>query len=197
MLDDLTGKVALETGASRGIGKAVAVALAKAGADVAVDYRSREADAGQTCAEIERLGRRAAAIRADAASKAGILGLTHSYAKLLAREGITVDAIAPALIETEMVTSNPKARADLIPAGRFGSVEEIADVVVMLAPQRIHHGPNDQRQRRLVHEQSEAGAEKSTLGSGGRNQYETAVPGNLPTARPASGVAQSVAAPSS
>jgi 3-oxoacyl-[acyl-carrier protein] reductase len=52
---------------------------------------------------------------------------------MLAREGITVNTIAPALIETEMVTSNPRARADLIPVGRFGDVEEVADVAVMLA----------------------------------------------------------------
>lgn len=68
-----------------------------------------------------------------AASKAGAIGLTHSYAGLLAREGITANAIAPALVETEMVTSNPKARPALIPIGRFGNVEEVADVVVMLA----------------------------------------------------------------
>ncbi len=68
-----------------------------------------------------------------AASKAGCLGLTHSYAALLAKEGITVNAIAPALIETEMITSNPKARADVIPMGSFGKVEETAEVAVMLA----------------------------------------------------------------
>jgi len=68
-----------------------------------------------------------------AASKAGVLGLTRSYAALLAKEGITVNAVAPALIETEMVTSNPRARADLIPVGRFGAVGEVADVVRMLA----------------------------------------------------------------
>ncbi len=68
-----------------------------------------------------------------AASKAGCLGLTHSYAALLAKEGITVNAIAPALIETEMITSNPKARAEIIPVGRFGRVEETAEVAVMLA----------------------------------------------------------------
>lgn len=68
-----------------------------------------------------------------AASKAGILGLTHSYAALLAKEGITVNAIAPALVETEMVTANPNARPDLIPVGRFGRVEEVAGVAVMLA----------------------------------------------------------------
>ena len=68
-----------------------------------------------------------------AASKAGAKGLTHSYAALLAKEGISVNAIAPALIGTEMITSNPKARPDLIPVGRFGMVEEVADVVAMLA----------------------------------------------------------------
>jgi 3-oxoacyl-[acyl-carrier protein] reductase len=68
-----------------------------------------------------------------AASKAGALGLTHSYAALLSREGITVNAIAPALIYTDMVAANLGARADLIPVGRFGAVEEVAEVAVMLA----------------------------------------------------------------
>jgi 3-oxoacyl-[acyl-carrier protein] reductase len=225
MSSELTGKIALVTGASRGIGRASALALAKAGADVAVNFLSHDADAQEVCSAIEALGRRALAIKADvskasevsrlvesverefggigilvnnaaisrpqsladiteqdwdevltvnlksmflvtqavlvgmrkrawgriinlssvaaqtggvigphyAASKAGALGLTHSYAALLAKEGITVNAIAPALIATEMVTSNPKARPDLIPVGRFGTVEEVAEVVVMLA----------------------------------------------------------------
>ena len=68
-----------------------------------------------------------------AASKAGILGLTHSCASSFVREGITVNAIAPALIETEMVTSNPDAHPGLIPMGHFGAVEDVASVVVMLA----------------------------------------------------------------
>ncbi len=59
--------------------------------------------------------------------------MTHSYAALLAREGITVNAIAPALIETAMTTANPKARAELIPVGCMGTVEETAEVVVTLA----------------------------------------------------------------
>ena len=225
MLDDLVGKVALVTGASRGIGRAIAIALAKAGADLGVNYRAHADEAHAVCREIESLGRRAAAVGGDvsiaaevsrlvetveqqlgqiailvnnagitrpqpvqeiteqdwdevlavnlksmflvtqavlpkmraagwgriinlssvaaqtggvvgphyAASKAGILGLTHSYAHLLAKEGITVNAIAPALIETEMVTSNPNARPDLIPVGRFGTSAETADVAVMLA----------------------------------------------------------------
>jgi len=222
---DLNGKIALVTGADRGIGRAIALALAGAGADVAVNYRSGETEARQAEAAIERLGRRALLVRADvsqasevaqivgviehdlgevsilvnnagatrpqpleeiseqdwdemiavnlksvflvtqaclprmrarrwgriinlssvaaqlggvvgphyAASKAGVLGLTHSYAALLAKEGITVNAIAPALIDTKMVTSNPRARAEIIPIGRFGTVEEVAETAVMLA----------------------------------------------------------------
>jgi 3-oxoacyl-[acyl-carrier protein] reductase len=68
-----------------------------------------------------------------AASKAGIIGLTHSCASSLIRDGITVNAIAPALIETDMVTSNPNANPNLIPMGHFGSVEDVAAVAVMLA----------------------------------------------------------------
>jgi 3-oxoacyl-[acyl-carrier protein] reductase len=225
MLNDLNRKVALVTGASRGIGRAIAIALAAAGAAVAVNYRNRKDAAEETCAEIQRRGARALAVRADvshaaavarmvaaiepelgpvdilvnnagivsttplaeiteadwdqmlavnlksaflvtqqvlagmrarhwgriiflssvaaqtggvtgphyAASKAGLLGLTHSYARHLFKEGITVNAIAPALIETEMVTANLTVNPDLIPVGRFGAVEEVAAVAVMLA----------------------------------------------------------------
>ena len=67
-----------------------------------------------------------------AASKAGMIGLTHSYASLLAKEGITVNAIAPALIETDMM----RGRLDLaarIPMGRVGHVDEMASIALMLA----------------------------------------------------------------
>ena len=67
------------------------------------------------------------------ASKAGILALTHSYAALLAKEAITVNAIAPALIETDMIRDTPRATPTLIPVGRFGAVDEVGDVVIMLA----------------------------------------------------------------
>ncbi len=72
MLDDLTGKVVLVTGASRGIGRAIAIALAKTGADVAVNYRSRHTEANETCAEIEKLGRHSVAVKADVASAADV-----------------------------------------------------------------------------------------------------------------------------
>jgi 3-oxoacyl-[acyl-carrier protein] reductase len=68
-----------------------------------------------------------------AASKAGVFGLTHAYASLLVKEGITVNAIAPAMVVTEMVTGNPNVQPSIIPMGRFGSVEEVAEVAVMLA----------------------------------------------------------------
>jgi 3-oxoacyl-[acyl-carrier protein] reductase len=68
-----------------------------------------------------------------AASKAGLHGMTHYYARYLAKEGITANVIAPALIATDMVRSNPNAKADLIPVGRFGECEEVAEVAVMLA----------------------------------------------------------------
>ncbi len=58
---------------------------------------------------------------------------THSCAASLLKNGITVNAIAPALIETDMVTSNPNANPNLIPMGHFGSVDDIASVAVMLA----------------------------------------------------------------
>jgi 3-oxoacyl-[acyl-carrier protein] reductase len=68
-----------------------------------------------------------------AASKAGMLGLTHSYAALLAKEGITANTVCPALVETEMLRANPRATSSVIPIGRFGTVDEIASVVLMLA----------------------------------------------------------------
>jgi 3-oxoacyl-[acyl-carrier protein] reductase len=67
------------------------------------------------------------------ASKAGILGLTRSYATFLAKEGITVNAIAPALIETDMIASLPALSPDRLPVGFLGSVDECARIAVLLA----------------------------------------------------------------
>jgi 3-oxoacyl-[acyl-carrier protein] reductase len=224
-MQELSNRVALVTGASRGIGAGIALALARAGADVAVNYRRQAEASARVCRDIEALRRKAVAVQADvsvaaevkrlvaevernlgpvdilvnnagisrpqklediaesdwdeiltvnlksmflvtqvvvpgmrrrrwgriinlssvaaqtggvvgvhyAASKAGILGLTHSLASTLAREGITANAIAPALIATEMVTANPKASPELIPMGHFGQVDDVASVAVMLA----------------------------------------------------------------
>ena len=220
----LEGKVALVTGGSRGIGRAIAVALAREGLDVAINYRERGDAAAEVCAEIASVGRRTVAIAADvsrgdevdalvaaveaglgpvdvlvnnagiakfqkleeieepdwdeildvnlksiflvtrrvlpgmrqrrwgriinlssvaahiggvvgphyAASKAGMHGFTHWIARWYAKEGITANAIAPALIETEMVTGREGASPTLIPIGRFGHVDEVAAIASML-----------------------------------------------------------------
>jgi 3-oxoacyl-[acyl-carrier protein] reductase len=224
-MNDLQGRVALVTGASRGIGQSIAIALAEAGADVALNCRSRVAEAEAVAAGIRELGRRAVVVQADvslqdgavrlvetaaatlgpvailvnnagvsrpqalteigehdwdevvdvnlkscflvtqaalpgmraarwgriinissvaahvggvvgphyAASKAGMIGMMHYYASALVKEGITANAISPALVETDMVRQNPNATPDKIPVGRFGRVEEVSDVVRMLA----------------------------------------------------------------
>jgi 3-oxoacyl-[acyl-carrier protein] reductase len=67
------------------------------------------------------------------ASKAGLEGLTRGYAARLAGEGITVNAVAPGLIDTEMAAPLKEAgHAARIPVGRFGTTQEVADVVTML-----------------------------------------------------------------
>ena len=221
----LHGQIALVTGGSRGLGAAIAVALAEAGADVAINYRSAKEKAEEVKAAVEQSGQRALIVQADvstasevhalacaierglgkptilvnnagiarpqkieavteadwdellavnlksvflvtqrllpamrqgqfgrlinltsvaaqlggvvgphyAASKAGIIGLTHYYAAALVKEGITANAISPALIATDMVTQNLNATPDRIPLGRFGQPSEVADVAVMLA----------------------------------------------------------------
>jgi 3-oxoacyl-[acyl-carrier protein] reductase len=216
----LAGKVALVTGASRGIGAAVAVALGAAGARVAVNFRQEAAAAEQVARAIGQ----ALAVQADVAdasavaamlaaveaglgpvdilvnnagialirgiedlteadfdatlavnlkgaflctqavlpgmrargwgrivnissgaargaggvglhynaSKAGLEGLTRGYAARLVKEGITVNAVAPSLIETDMVKGGLASSPSRIPLGRFGTAEEVAQVVMML-----------------------------------------------------------------
>jgi 3-oxoacyl-[acyl-carrier protein] reductase len=225
MPQTLASRTALVTGASRGIGKAIALALAEAGANVAVNYRERKAEAGQTVKAIQALGRKAAAFQADVsqanavadlvrqaeaalgpidilvnnagvaqrrsleelteedfdrtiavnlkstflcthavyagmrargwgriinissgaargagvvgahynASKAGMEGLTRGYAARLAKDGVTVNAVAPSLIETEMIAPHRSENLGRIPVGRLGTGEEVAAVVVMVA----------------------------------------------------------------
>ena len=66
-----------------------------------------------------------------AVSKAGI-GLTHYYAAHLPKDGITVNAIAPSPISTEMVAGIQQLKPDLILVGRFGTAEETSAVTLLL-----------------------------------------------------------------
>lgn len=68
-----------------------------------------------------------------ASSKAAMIGFTRYCANAYVKDGITSNAIAPALIETEMVTNNLNAKPTLIPMGHFGSVEDTASIAVLLA----------------------------------------------------------------
>ncbi len=220
----LAGRTALVTGASRGIGRAVALSLAEAGAAVAVNYRERAADARDVVAAIRRNGGKAMDVAADVsdaravaemvaavehelgpvdvlvnnaglaiirgiddlteeefdrtiavnlksaflctkavlpgmrarkwgrivnissgaargaggigphynASKAGMEGLTRGYAARVVKDGVTVNAVAPSLIETDMVRAGLASSPDRIPLGRFGTAEECAQAVLMV-----------------------------------------------------------------
>ena len=90
-----------------------------------------------------------------AAAKAGIVGFTKSAALELARKGITVNAIAPGFIETEMIAAMPdEVRATIlakIPMGRFGRPEEIAQAVVYLVNSDYMTGQVDLDRRRAVY----------------------------------------------
>jgi 3-oxoacyl-[acyl-carrier protein] reductase len=74
---------------------------------------------------------------AYAASKAGIIGFTKTMAKELASRAITVNAVAPGFIETDMTGTLPEevktGYLSLIPAGRWGTAAEVAEVVAFLA----------------------------------------------------------------
>jgi 3-oxoacyl-[acyl-carrier protein] reductase len=88
---DLSGKVALVTGGSRGIGRAIGLRLATQGADVAFTYRGNAAAAAQTVAEIEALGRRAVSIQADAADGEVAEAVVKTVLEVLGRIDILVN----------------------------------------------------------------------------------------------------------
>ncbi len=90
-MGELTGKVAVVTGASKGIGAAIARALAKAGAAVAVNYASNKADADRVVGEIFKTGGKAVAIQADVAKRADVKRLFDETREKLGRPNILVN----------------------------------------------------------------------------------------------------------
>ena len=227
--DMLKEKTALVTGGSRGIGRAIAVALAEAGADVAVNFQHSEDPAREVCLDARRLGVHSRSYRADvsredetgamidrvredfghidilvnnagitrdksflkmtqemwdavletnltgpahvirgvlpgmiqagwgrivnvssivgqtgnfgqanySAAKAGLIALTKTLARETARKGVTVNAIAPGFIETDMTKDMPHEALQSVkvatPMGRLGRPEEVAAAILFLA----------------------------------------------------------------
>jgi len=229
MSTDLTGKVAVVTGGSRGIGRAICLELARAGADVLVNYAANRDAAEATAGRVADLGRNAEICQADvrdlaqvramvdvaveglgglhvlvnnagilseapapfvserqwnevldvnlkgvflctkaasramargrwgriinmssdaglmgdaqrahySAAKAGVIGFTKAVARELAASGITVNAVAPGVIETDMTAGMPEPRRQamlgMIPLRRFGTPADVAGLVAFLA----------------------------------------------------------------
>ncbi|MGH7475167.1 MAG: SDR family NAD(P)-dependent oxidoreductase [Longimicrobiales bacterium] len=90
----LTGRVALVTGGARRIGRALTLALARAGADVAINHHGSEQEAERTAADVRELGRRALVVRADLAQVAEARRLVDTAAQALGRLDILVNSAA-------------------------------------------------------------------------------------------------------
>ncbi len=99
-MSELTGKRALVTGASRGIGAAIAMSLAEKGADVAITYERSADRAAEVVQAIERMGRRGIAIQADSADPAAVKRSVDDAARTLGGLDILVNNAAIALYDT-------------------------------------------------------------------------------------------------
>ncbi|MBE3589955.1 MAG: SDR family oxidoreductase [Firmicutes bacterium] len=95
----MQGRVALVTGSATGLGRAVALALAEAGCDVAVNYVHSEAQAEALARAVADLGRRAACLRADVADAAAAEGLVAAVEEQLGRLDVLVHAAGPFLFD--------------------------------------------------------------------------------------------------
>lgn len=119
---DLEGKTALVTGASVGIGRAIALALAQNGADVAVNYRESEAEAREVAHEAEAMGRKTAVIQADVSQKSQVGRLFAETEKALgSRLDILVNN-AGSLIRRELVAEMAEETFETVVGVNFKSV---------------------------------------------------------------------------
>lgn len=110
----LEGKVVLVTGASSGIGRAIALACAGAGADVALTYRRNAEGARETTAEILRLGRKAAEFRADISNAADIDQLVSELRARFGRVDVWINNAGADILTGESARLPPLAKLDLL-----------------------------------------------------------------------------------
>lgn len=116
MTDKLDGRVAVVTGASTGIGRAAALALAAAGADVVVNYRHSESLAADVAAEVARMGRRARTVRADVALHADVARLVQTARDAFDRIDIWVNNAGADILTGEAATWAEEAKWDRVMA---------------------------------------------------------------------------------
>ncbi|CAH1659571.1 MULTISPECIES: 3-oxoacyl-ACP reductase family protein [unclassified Chelatococcus] len=153
----LKGKVALVTGAQRGIGRSVAVALASAGADIAINWLDNEADARLTGDLVEEEGRRARLVRADVAQLTEIAEMVQEAVSTLGSVDILVNnaGIFPRVSFLELseevwdavVAVNLKAAAfctqavarELIRLGRTGCIVNMSSSALRGSPRGAHY----------------------------------------------------------
>jgi 3-oxoacyl-[acyl-carrier protein] reductase len=110
----LEGQVVLVTGASSGIGRAIALAAARAGADVALTYRGNEAGARQTAAEIAALGRRAAVRQLDVTSDAGLRAIGPAVREDLGRLDVWINNAGADILTGEAAALTDVQKLDLL-----------------------------------------------------------------------------------
>src|SRR5207248_1923939 len=136
----LAGKIAVVTGASKGIGTDIAKQFAAEGAAVVVNYASSKEGADRVVDEIAKRGGKAIAVYANVAKKAEIERLFSAAKTAFGKIDILVNAINPGMVETEGIRAAGFDQGDLrksieaqTPLGRIGQPEDIAPVAVFLA----------------------------------------------------------------
>src|ERR1051325_10553523 len=97
-MTDLTGRVAVVTGGSRGIGRAIAVSLAEAGAAVAVNYRERAKEAASVVEAITKSGGRAIAVAADVSQSKAVADMVGAVARQLGPVDVLVNNAGVGLV---------------------------------------------------------------------------------------------------
>ena len=124
---DLTGKTALVTGGSRGIGRAIVLRLATQGADVAFSYKGNATAAAEVVAAVEGMGRRALSVQADARSQEGAEGLVKSVLEAFSKIDILVNN-AGITRDNLIMRMNPDEWSEVLETNLFGAFYTIKAV---------------------------------------------------------------------